>query len=98
MQPAAAAGGWVTLADGRTVRSDSPEWRAEAEARHVARMPSREDRRSYVDGVEAKRGKRAADELRALVEAVWHHVRRAAPADQAAGRRPLRGASTGAQE
>ena len=60
-----------TLLDGRDVASDSPEWRAECDARHVAALPSLEARRAYLAGVAEKRGQAAADALRAVVAEAW---------------------------
>jgi hypothetical protein len=56
----------VRLRDGREVSSSSEEWRAECEARYVAKLPDREARRGYLSRVEAKRG---ADARKALERA-----------------------------
>ena len=65
----------VTLNDGATVCSICPAWRLECEARMVAEMPSLEARRGYLAGVEQKRGKAAADELRAAIAVEWAKAR-----------------------
>ncbi len=69
----------VKLLDGREVPSDSEEWRHECEARSVVALPTLAERRVYIDGVERKRGKDAADRLRATVLLLWgcSHVRNA---------------------
>lgn len=45
--------------------------RHECEVRHVGTLPGHEARREYLDGVERKRGKAAADALRADVRALF---------------------------
>lgn len=60
-----------TLIDGRQVPSDSEEWRHETEARAVVGRPSLADRRMYLDEVERRRGKAAADRLRATMKQLW---------------------------
>lgn len=60
-----------TLHDGRQVDSASEAWRHECEARMVAERPTLEQRREYLDAVERRRGKAAADELRATMKALW---------------------------
>lgn len=53
----------VKLYDGREVPSDSEDWRAETEARHVLGwLPHR--RREYVELIAKKRGAAAAQNLR----------------------------------
>lgn len=69
--------GTVALIDGRIVDSASEEWRAECEARYVARLPTRQERRRYVDAVRARRGDAAADELIELVYRVFDDARSA---------------------
>lgn len=61
------------LRDGRVVCNKCEAWRAECEARMVARIASTQQRREYLDSVERKRGKAAADALRAGVQAEWPH-------------------------
>lgn len=60
----------VELLDKRTVCNTCPDWRMECEAREVLKMPL-EDRREYLTGVDARRGKQAGDELRAAITAMW---------------------------
>ena len=52
-----------------------PTWteqhRHECEVRHVCGLPGHEARREYLDGIERKRGKPAADTLRADVRKVF---------------------------
>ena len=55
-------------------------YRHECEVRFVVGMPGPEQRRTYLAGVEAKRGKPAADRLREGVRAVWAAARQKAPA------------------
>jgi hypothetical protein len=54
----------VTLRDCRQVCSSCEDWRHECEARHVANMKSNRERVAYVEGVEEKRGKAAAEALK----------------------------------
>lgn len=61
----------VTLRDGRVVCSCCEDWRAETEARYVLNKPTADGRRAYLDGVEKKRGRIAADRLREAVKAEW---------------------------
>jgi hypothetical protein len=61
----------ATLHDGTVVASDSEAWRHECEARHVINMPTLEQRRAYLAGIEDKRGAAAAAALRATIEALW---------------------------
>lgn len=79
--------GTVTLIDGREVPSDSEEWRAECEARHILNMPSKADRRDFVygpigqdgirrGGVARKRGMEAAQRLEESVRRL-HSIMRA---------------------
>jgi hypothetical protein len=60
-----------TLVDGRDVAPDSEEWRAECEARAMAKLPTLAERRAWLGDVERKRGKEAADRLRSLMLTVW---------------------------
>lgn len=78
----------VRLVDGREVCSSCPAWRHETEARWVLERPSTIERRQYLDEVERKRGKPAADALRATLLALWEKrkaAREAAGAGVAAG-------------
>lgn len=60
-----------TLHDGREVDSSSEEWRHECEARSIMAIKTLAERRAFLDGVEARRGKDAADRLRATIKALW---------------------------
>lgn len=60
----------VTLLDGTQVDSSSEAWRHECEARSVARMPSTQQRREYIEAVKRARGDSAAAALRDLASAI----------------------------
>jgi hypothetical protein len=60
----------ATLHDGRTVCTQCPDWIAECDARTTLRMPTKDDRRRYLDLVAKRRGRDAADELKALMLAI----------------------------
>lgn len=49
---------------------ESEQWRTACEVRHVLKMPLAE-RRDFLTDVEKKRGPKAAEELRYLVQAEW---------------------------
>lgn len=61
----------VTLVDGTEVRADSEEYRHECEARAICALPTLADRRAWLEGIEHKRGKDAADRLRATIVKLW---------------------------
>lgn len=61
----------VTLIDGREVSSDSEAWRHECEARAIAALPTLAERRAWLGDIERRRGKPAADALRATMRAIW---------------------------
>lgn len=61
----------VTLLDGRQVESDSEEHRHECEARAIAALPTLEQRRAWLELIEKRRGKPAADRLRATMKLLW---------------------------
>lgn len=65
----------VLLIDGRTVPSDSEEWRAECEARWILHMPTKAMRFWFLDQVSNFRGEAAAKELRAHVLRIHEHNR-----------------------
>ena len=69
----------MTLHDGRQVDSASEEWRHECEARAIADLPTLADRRAWLESIEARRGKDAADQLRAKMKALWQAKKRATP-------------------
>lgn len=60
-----------TLLDGREVPADSEEWRHECEARAIAALPTLADRRAWLEGIEARRGKADADRLRETMRELW---------------------------
>lgn len=62
----------VTLADGRQVASDSPEWRHECEARTILDMPNKQVRLELLDKIEKRRGADARRELEQIIMALWH--------------------------
>ena len=61
----------VHLLDGREVPSDSEEWRHECEARAIAALRTLAERREWLERVEKRRGKAAADRLRATMKQLW---------------------------
>lgn len=69
----------VTLIDGRTVPSDSPEWRAECLGRHkhveaVLAMrgeSNRGKRAAYIEQIDFLEGAEAGRRLREAVKAAW---------------------------
>lgn len=61
----------VTLLSGEAVDSESEAWRHECEARAIAALPSTVERRTWLEGIEKKRGKDAADRLRATILKLW---------------------------
>lgn len=61
----------VKLIDGTEVDSASDAWRHETEARMVADRPTLAERRAYLDEVERRRGKAAADALRQTMGEIW---------------------------
>lgn len=60
-----------TLHDGRQVPAGSEEWRHFCEARHIMGLASADERREWLDAIEKKRGKAAADRLRETIRALW---------------------------
>lgn len=61
----------VRLLDGTEVANDSEAFRHECEARAIAKLPTLAERRAWLDDIERKRGKPAADRLRATMRALW---------------------------
>ena len=59
------------LLDGTDVDIASEAWRHECEARMVAARPTLDERREYLAAVERRRGRAAADALRATIKALW---------------------------
>lgn len=62
----------VTLADGRQVASDSPEWRHECEARTILDMPNKQVRLEFLDKIEKRRGPEARRALELTIMNLWH--------------------------
>lgn len=61
----------VRLLDGREVPTDSEHWRHECEARAIAALPTLNERRAWLEGIEQRRGKDAADRLRVTMGQIW---------------------------
>jgi len=61
----------VTLHDGQQVDSASEAWRHETEARTILGLRNVTERRDWLDAIEKRRGKAAADRLRETVHALW---------------------------
>ena len=61
----------VTLLDGTQVDSTSEAWRHECEARAIAALRTLDERRAWLESVEKRRGKDAADRLRQTMKALW---------------------------
>lgn len=61
----------VTLVDGTVVCNTCEAWRHECEARMIAGMETLQQRREYLDIVERRRGKPAADALRVTMMLIW---------------------------
>lgn len=61
----------VTLIDGREVLSDSPEWKAECEARYLLARPTVDERRALLAAIEKRRGKAAREDLEQRALAIW---------------------------
>lgn len=61
----------IRLVDGREVDSASDEWRHECEARAIANIPGLAQRREWLENLEKRRGKPAADRMRVTLKALW---------------------------
>lgn len=61
----------VRLIDGTEVDSASEAWRHECEARAISKLPSTGQRRAWLEDLERRRGKEAADRLRNTIKALW---------------------------
>jgi hypothetical protein len=59
------------LLDGREVDSHSEAWRHECEARAIAKLPTLELRRAWLEDIERKRGLHAAQCLRVTIGEIW---------------------------
>lgn len=66
----------VTLHDGRQVLSDSPDWLAECQAKRVLELPSRDDRRTWLEKWEKRHGVPSRKALEARIVAIWEARRR----------------------
>ena len=64
-------GRMVTLVDGTEVDSASEAWRHETEARNIFKMGPLANRRAWLEHVEHRRGKAAADALRQTMGEIW---------------------------
>lgn len=71
--------GMATLIDGTQVDSASEAWRHECEARHVAKLPTREQRQDYIASVTKKRGSEAGLALQELATTIFKAQRTTAP-------------------
>lgn len=60
----------VTLLSGQQVDSSSEEWRNECEARAMLRIEL-SSRRAMLEDIERRRGKPAADKLKATMTDLW---------------------------
>lgn len=69
----------VTLIDGTVVDSASEAWRHESEARAIAALPTPAQRREWLEALEKRRGKPAADALRRTMGRLWEASRRPLP-------------------
>lgn len=67
----------VTLADGREVPSDSPEWKDECEARHILNIPTKAARIELLDQIEKRRGPDARRALEVRILTLWELSKRA---------------------
>ena len=62
--PAAGAVASVTLLDGTTADSSSPEWKLNCLARHVLALPGLDQRRAWLADFEKRHGPDAANALK----------------------------------
>lgn len=60
-----------TLIDGSEATSHSEAWRHECEARAIYALPTLDERRARLETIERKRGKAAAEALRATMMEIW---------------------------
>lgn len=68
----------VTLVDGTQVLSDSEEWRAECEARHILNLDNIGERHKMLDMIEKRRGQPARKDLEVRILYLWNKRRGAA--------------------
>lgn len=73
----------VTLHDGRQVLSDSEEWRIECLAAKVLDMPTRDERRQWLDAWSKRHGEASCKALEQHIVAIWEARKR-----QTAGQEP----------
>ena len=66
----------VTLIDGRVVDSASPEWLHQCEAQAIAALRTLDERRAWLEAIEKRRGKPAADRLRETMKQLWEKKKR----------------------
>lgn len=66
----------VVLLNGAEAANDSEEWRHECEARAITALPTLAERQAWLDDIERKRGKPAADRLRATMRLLWQQRQR----------------------
>lgn len=64
------------LIDGRMVDTSSEDWRHECEARAIMALHSTQMRREFLEAIERKRGKEAADKLRHTIGLMWEAARK----------------------
>jgi hypothetical protein len=63
------------LHDGTEVSSHSEAWRMECEARWILKLPSLDERRAWLQGLEKRRGKTHVDQLKATMRHLWAQPR-----------------------
>ena len=73
----------VTLIDGSQADSASEAWRHECEARHIANLPTSEQRHDYVAAVAKRRGETAGQALQQLATRIYSAQRDAIRAARA---------------
>ena len=61
----------VSLHDGTVVCSSCDAWRAECEARAIMRLGSTQERRTWLDDIERRRGQPARLALQHTIGALW---------------------------
>ena len=61
----------VSLHDGTVVCSSCEAWRSECEARAIMRLGSTQERRTWLDDIERRRGQPARLALQTLIGALW---------------------------
>lgn len=61
----------VTLHDGCVVCNYCADYRDECLARHIMSLPTKQDRREYLDQWQKHHGKQSADRLGEMIKAMW---------------------------